>query len=50
MLINVAVLLTTNVTTQQTEKELKYESLCTEIQRMWNMICVIILERIVTEV
>ena len=31
-----------NVMQKAAEKELKYRSLCIEIQRMWNMTCVII--------
>jgi hypothetical protein len=31
-----------NVTHKEAEKKLKYKSLCTEIQRMWNMKCSVI--------
>ena len=31
-----------NVTQNEAEKELKYNSLCIEIQRMWNLKCTII--------
>jgi hypothetical protein len=31
-----------NVTQKEAEKKLKYKSLCTEIQRMWNMTCLVI--------
>jgi 6-phosphogluconate dehydrogenase len=31
------------VTQKEAEKALKYKSLCTDIQQMWNMTCVIIL-------
>ena len=41
-LIDVAVPADRNVEQQEAEKKLKYNSLCTEIQRMWNMQCVIV--------
>ena len=31
-----------NVVLSEAEKKLKYKSLCTEIQRMWNLKCTII--------
>jgi hypothetical protein len=31
-----------NVVQKEAEKKLKYKSLCTEIQRMWNLKCTII--------
>jgi hypothetical protein len=31
----------TNVAQKQAEKQLKYKRVCTEIQRMWNMKCMI---------
>jgi hypothetical protein len=31
-----------NVVQKETEKELKYKSLVTEIQRMWNLKCTIV--------
>jgi hypothetical protein len=31
-----------NVTQKEAEKKLKYMSLCTEIQHMWNVTCMII--------
>jgi hypothetical protein len=31
-----------NVTRKEAEKKLKYKNLCTEIQRTWNMKCMII--------
>jgi hypothetical protein len=46
----VAVPLTTNVTPKEAQKELQYNSLSTEIQRMWNVKCIIVLGRVVTEV
>ena len=30
-----------SVTQKEAEKKLKYKNLCTEIQRMWNMKCII---------
>jgi hypothetical protein len=46
----VAVTLTTNVAPKGAEMELKYKSICREIQRTWNVKCVIVLGRRVTEV
>jgi hypothetical protein len=43
ILIDVAIPADRNVTHKETEKKLKYKSLCVEIQRMWNMKCMIIL-------
>jgi hypothetical protein len=42
ILIDVAIPADRNVTQNEAEKKLKYKSLCTEIQRMWNVKCVII--------
>jgi hypothetical protein len=41
VLIDVAIPAERNVTQKEAEKELKYESLCIEIQHMWNMKCMI---------
>jgi hypothetical protein len=41
-LTDVAILADRNVTQKEAEKRLKTKSLCTEIQRMWNMKCTII--------
>jgi hypothetical protein len=41
---NVAVPANSNVTQKEAENKLKYRSLCTEIQRMWNMKCFIVPE------
>jgi len=41
-LIDVAIPADRNVVQKEAEKKLKYESLCTEIQRMWNLKCTII--------
>jgi hypothetical protein len=38
----VAITADRKVTQKEAEKKLKYDGLCTEIQRMWNMQCVII--------
>jgi hypothetical protein len=38
-LIDVAVPADRNVTKNEAERKLKYESLCIEIQQMWNMKC-----------
>ena len=43
ILLDVAVLSDRNVTQKEAEKKLKYNSLCIEVQRMWNMKCMIIL-------
>jgi hypothetical protein len=40
-LINVAKPANRNVVQKYAEKKLKYKSLCTEIQRMWNLKCTI---------
>ena len=32
-----------NVVQKEAEKELKYKSLCIEVQRMWNLKCTIVL-------
>jgi hypothetical protein len=42
ILIYVAISTNTNVVQQEVEKRLKYKRLSTEIQRMWNMKCMII--------
>jgi hypothetical protein len=42
ILIDGAVPADRNVTEKEAEKKLKYKSLCIEIQRMWNVRCVII--------
>jgi hypothetical protein len=39
ILIDVAIPADRNVTRKEAEKRLKYQSLCTEIQQMWNMKC-----------
>jgi hypothetical protein len=41
ILIDVAIPADRNVTQKEAEKKLKYKSLCTEIQRGWNMKCMI---------
>jgi hypothetical protein len=41
-LIDVAIPADKNVVQKEEEKKLKYKSLCTEIQRMWNLKCTII--------
>jgi len=41
-LIDVAIPADRNVVQKETEKKLKYKSLCIEIQRMWNQKCTII--------
>jgi hypothetical protein len=38
----VAILADRNVVRKEAEKKLKYKSLCTEIQRMWNLKCTIL--------
>jgi len=38
----VAISTSTNLVQQEAEKKLKYKTFCTEIQRMWNMKCMII--------
>jgi hypothetical protein len=43
ILIDVAIYINTNYVHQEAEKKLKYKRLCTEIQIMWNMKCMIIL-------
>jgi hypothetical protein len=42
ILTDVAIQTDRNVTQKEAERKLKYRSLCTEIQYMWNMECVII--------
>ena len=42
ILIDVAIPADRNVTQKEAQKKLKYNSLCTEIQRMWNMKCMIV--------
>ena len=37
MMIDVAILADRNATNMEAEKKLKYESVCIEIQRMWNL-------------
>ena len=41
-LIDVAIPADRNVVQKEAQKKLKYNSLCTEIQRMWNVQCVIV--------
>jgi len=41
-LIDVAIPTDRNVVQKEVEKKLKYKSLCIEIQRMWNLKCMII--------
>ena len=41
-LIDVAIPTDRNVVQKEVENKLKYESLCTEIQQMWNLKCTII--------
>jgi len=41
-LIDVAIPADRNVVQKEAEKNLKYESLCIEIQRMWNLKCTIV--------
>jgi hypothetical protein len=43
ILIDVAIPVDRNATQKEAEKKLKYKSLCIEIQRMWNMKCMIML-------
>ena len=40
-LIDVAIPVNRNVAQKEAEKGLKYNSLCTELQHIWNMTCVI---------
>jgi len=42
LLIDVAVPADKNVVQKEAEKKLKYNSVCIEIQRLWNMKCMII--------
>jgi hypothetical protein len=42
MLIDVAIPADRNVPQKEAGKKLKYDSLCIEIQRMWNMKCMIV--------
>jgi hypothetical protein len=41
-LIDVAIPTDRNMVQKEVEKKLKYKSLCIEIQRMWNLKCIII--------
>ena len=41
-LIDVAIPADRNVVQKEAEKQLKYKSLCIEIQRMWNLKCMIV--------
>jgi len=41
-LIDVAIPAGRNVVQKESEKKLKYKSLCSEIQRMWNLKCTIV--------
>jgi len=41
-LIDVAIPADRNVVQKEAEKKLKYKSLCTEMQRMWNLKCTIV--------
>ena len=41
-LINVAIPVDRNAVQKEAKKKLKYKSLCTEIQQMWNLKCTII--------
>ena len=41
-LIDVAIPADRNVVQKEAEKKLKYKSLCTELQRMWNLKCTIV--------
>jgi hypothetical protein len=54
IMTDVAIPADRNVTQKEAERKIKYKSLCTEIQQMWNMTCMIIpvttgATRIVTE-
>jgi hypothetical protein len=42
ILLNMSIHVDRNVVQKEAGKKLKYESLCTEIQRMWNMKCMIV--------
>jgi len=42
MLIDVAITADRNVVQKEAEKNLKYKSFCIEIQRMWNLKCMIV--------
>jgi phosphoenolpyruvate synthase/pyruvate phosphate dikinase len=42
ILTDVAIQTDRNITQREAEKKLKHKSLCTEIQRMWNVKCVVI--------
>jgi hypothetical protein len=42
LLIDAAIPSDRNVTQEESEKKLKYKSLSIEIQRMWNMKCIVI--------
>jgi hypothetical protein len=42
LLIDVAIPTGRNVVQKEAEKKLKYKSLCMEIQRMWDLKCMII--------
>ena len=43
ILIDVAIPADRKITHKEAEKKLKYKSLCTEVQRMWNVKCMILL-------
>jgi len=42
ILIDVAIPMDRNVMQKEADKKLKYKSMCTEIQQMWNMKCMIL--------
>ena len=41
ILMDVAIPANRNVMQKEPERKIKYKSLCTEIQQMWNMTCMI---------